>query len=214
MSVHLFTVAFENDTELPKDNMVNTWYFEGSGSDPENVADMLTDFYTVVPTGGGFGISGYMSEQVLTGEYTIKAYDLADPKPRAPIYTVTRNMPGMSAAAALPSEVALCMSYAAAATSGVPAARRRGRIYLGGFIASANGSDGRPNSALRGDIARAGRDLIQASNASVSWEWQQYSQTNALGNIVASGWVDDAWDTQRRRGEAASSRITFTGGTP
>lgn len=213
MSVHKFTVAFTHTSNVPADNLVNTWYFEGGGSDPENVADMLTDFYDAVPAGGTDSVSDYLSNSVLTGEYRIKAYDLSDPEPRAPVYEDVRNLIELQTAAALPDEVALVFSYHAQLASGVPQARRRGRIYLGGIVAQQN-DVGRPASNIRNVLVRAGRDLIQASNASTSWEWQQYSTLLGVGNIVVGGWVDNAWDTQRRRGRAATSRVLFTGGTP
>lgn len=213
MSVHLFTVGFESITELPADTMINTFHFEGSGADYANVADMLTDFYEDVPTGGSDSICTHISSRALTGDITIKAYDLSDPEPRPPVYTNERTLVGLTNSEALPDEVALCMSYHAAPAAGVAPARRRGRIYIGGWVQTAC-VNGRPTAGVRSVIARSGRDLIQASNASVSWEWQQYSPTLGVGNIVTGGWVDDSWDTQRRRGLASTARTSFTGGTP
>lgn len=213
MSVHLFTITFEATTAIPADNVVNTWYFEGSGTDPQNVGDMLSDFYDVAPTGETVGISSFMSDDALTGDYTIRAYDLSDPEPRAPVYEWESALAGISTQPQLPDEVALVFSYHSALASGVPAGRRRGRIYLGGLRTGA--ADGaRPSAAIRAVMAASGRDLIQASNASVSWQWQQYSRTTSTGNVVVGGWIDDAWDTQRRRGRDASTRTLFTGGTP
>mgnify|MGYP000692077407 CR=1 FL=1 len=131
MSVHLFQVTFEAATEIPRDRIVNTWHFEGSGSDPENVADMLTDFYDSA-IGGGIGtVSSLMTDQALEGTYWIKGYDLSDAEPRAPIYEDERLLANMDNTAPLPTEVALVMSYHATFASGVPAGRRRGRVYLG-----------------------------------------------------------------------------------
>lgn len=217
MAIFLYTVAFESATSIPADTMVNTWHFEGSGSDPVNVADMLTDYYEDVPTGAAGSIVGAMTAQAFTGDIVINAYNLSDPKPRAPVYTVARTLAGIGSGTPLPSEVALVMSYHAASGSGVPPARRRGRVYLGGFGTGASGTSGgsaRPTAAIRLTIASAGRDLIQASNASVSWSWVQYSQLTSTANLVTGGWCDDSWDTQRRRGAASTVRTTFTGGTP
>lgn len=213
MSVHLFTVTWESETALPKDAMVNTWYFEGSGTDPANVGDMLEDFYNADPSGLGYSIGSYFSDDIVTGDYTIKGYDLADAKPRAPMYESTRSLDTISTGDGLPPEVALCFSYHADYVSGTAPARRRGRVYLGG-LATASSSGGRPVGALTLVIAAAGRDLLVASNSAVNWSWVQYSQTTSTGNNVVGGWVDDAWDTQRRRGIDASSRETWTATTP
>lgn len=213
MSVHLCTASIQAATNLPEDAMVNTFYFEGSGADPTNVFDMVTDFYEDVPTGATRSIFGWMGQENVGDELTLTLYDLADSPPRAPIATSTRTIIGPGTGECLPSEVALCLSYQTSVASGQPQARRRGRIYIGGLLMAAS-QDSRPVSGIITTLACAGRDLIQASNASVSWEWQQYSRTNAAGNIVTGGWVDNAWDTQRRRGLAPSARTLWDGGTP
>lgn len=213
MSVHLFTMTFQSDSELPRDSMVNTFYFEGGGSDPENVGDMLYDFYQEQPTDSTFSIAEAMTTTALTGVVTIKGYDLADPQPRAPIYDDTRTLTGLGVGDALPTEVALVLSYRADYESGVPAARKRGRIYLGGLQAGYNVA-GRPTSTLCSNIAKSARDLLVAANSSVSWSWVQYSQTLEVGSAVQAGFVDNAWDTQRRRGTEANDRVTWTATTP
>lgn len=213
MSVHLFTVTLQSSTELPADAMVNTFYFEGGGSDPDNVGDMLYDFYNVQPTDATFSIAELFTTQALTGVMDVKGYDLAQPRPRAPMFDEQYELEGLGVGEALPTEVALCLSYRAEYASGVPAARRRGRIYLGGFQAGFN-TQGRPTASARTTMATSARDLLQAANSAVSWEWQQYSQTLGVGTQVVAGWVDDAWDTQRRRGLPPSQRTTWTATTP
>jgi hypothetical protein len=49
-----------------------------------------------------------------------------------------------------------------------------------------------------------------AAIASASWDWVVYSPTDDAYHEVANGWVDNAWDTQRRRGYKPTSRTTFT----
>nr|CRY96766.1 hypothetical protein [uncultured prokaryote] len=217
MALYLFTVSFESATELPADQIVNTWHFEGSGSDYDNVGDMLKDFYDSVPTGETRAISEYMSSNSITGNYVIKAYDTTDPKPRVPQWEDTGTLIEVSAGAALPSECAVCFSYSAAGLSGTSPARRRGRVFIGGlgtFAAESVAGSARPKVEMQDVMAASGRDLIQASNASVSWEWRQYSPTSDASALVTGGWVDNAFDTQRRRGPDATTRTSFTGGTP
>lgn len=213
MSVHLFTVSLESSTGLPQDDIVNTFYFEGSGADPANVKDMLDDFYNSVPTGETASVMQQFATDALGGDMTITGYDLSDTPPRAPIYEATTSVISPSSTDMLPPEIALCLSYQAQPISGVPQARRRGRVYLGPFNVAVD-QNGRPNAAARGIIAAAARDMLQASNTSVSWEWQQYSRTTGTGSPVVGGWVDNAWDSQRRRGWDATSRTLWDGGTP
>lgn len=213
MALFKWTITFEGESELPADGIVNTWHFEGSGSDPDNVRDMIRDFYVLTPTGSTYSISSCFPEGSVTDQYTIRAYNMDLPEPRPPVYEYTGTLPSLSSGDALPTEVALVMSYHAAPVSGVPAARRRGRVYLGPFSESVN-TDGRPVTGLINTIVRAGRDLIQASNAATSWTWVQHSPTAGTSSLVTGGWCDNAWDTQRRRGQDTTSRSTFTGGTP
>jgi hypothetical protein len=39
--------------------------------------------------------------------------------------------------------------------------------------------------------------------------WSVWSEANQTASPVRDGWVDDAWDTQRRRGLDSSARTTF-----
>lgn len=213
MALYKFTVSIEAASELPEDVIVNTWHFEGSGSDFANVGDMLDDFYSVTPTGAAFSVSSCFPDDSVSGNFTIRAYNMDEPEPRPPVYESSRVFPSLSSGDALPTEVALVMSYHAQLVAGVPAARLRGRVYLGPFSESVN-TAGMPSTGLMPVIAAAGRDLIQASNASVSWDWVQHSPTTGNSSLVVGGWCDNAWDTQRRRGRATTSRTTFTGGTP
>jgi hypothetical protein len=60
----------------------------------------------------------------------------------------------------------------------------------------------------------AGKQMILEANASVRWNWVAYSPTADEANQITNGWVDNAWDTQRRRGLYYSQRGTYTSTTP
>jgi hypothetical protein len=94
--------------------------------------------------------------------------------------------------------------------SGQPQARKRGRIYLGPFDTTQLNADGRILPACQTTIRNAAQALLTASDVALDWSWAVYSPTNASGVIVDNGWVDNEWDTQRRRGRAATTRSTFT----
>lgn len=111
--------------------------------------------------------------------------------------------------APLPAEVALVMSFQAARASGQNQARRRNRVYLGPLGGSAPSSDGRPAPGFVTQVARAGSDLAAAASSSVNWNWVVWSPTEQQDYQVDNGWVDNSWDTQRRRGLAPTSRTTF-----
>ena len=139
----------------------------------------------------------------------MKSYDMADPEPRAPVLTFEGDLsPG---GAPLPPEVSLVMSFQAAQSSGVPQARRRNRVYLPFYNAAANGIDGRPDSTTITPVITAATNLLAASGPTSSdWQWIVRSPTDNTIDIVDNGWVDNEWDTQRRRGRPSTSRSTFS----
>lgn len=139
----------------------------------------------------------------------VTSYNRADTKPRAPVLT---NFSALTTTgtAPLPPEVALCLSFQAARVSGVPQSRRRGRIYLPFFDETGNGTDGRPASGVVSSTVTAAQAFLDASDASATWAWNVWSTVNGSPSIVANGWVDNEWDTQRRRGRPATSRTVFS----
>lgn len=197
-------VTLEHDSALPEDRTVNT--FSVSIVDADPAAELaswhsaLNDFYQLVDQ--------FLSAS-FSGAGTIKSYRRADPTPRVPaLDTPITITPGTTSLAA---EVALVMSFQAVRVAGEPQARRRGRIFLGPLFATANDSaTARPSSTLVSSVANAGDGLITASKASTLWEWQVWSQVDGDGNEVDNGWVDNAFDTQRRRGLRATTRTTFS----
>lgn len=214
-----FTVTIPNAaTNLPADAVVNTWHFarqiSGPPDDFDNVRDMLKDFYTVAPPGTSSTVCGNMPSATVGTTWTVKAYRLADPEPRAPAYESTFNTTSLSASVPLPAEVAIVLFIQAAPASGVPQARRRNRKYLGPFGTIANQTPGRPLTATRQTICLAAKELLNAAQASNTWGWRVYSPTTDLDHTPVGGWVDDAWDTQRRRGLEKTGRILWSEDLP
>lgn len=138
-----------------------------------------------------------------------KHYDIADPEPRAPVLEGFRDYTP-NTTGGLPPEVALVLSFQAPKSSGIPQARRRNRIYLPFITSASNGSDGRPTGPFLTALETAAGDLLAASGpTSANWQWMVYSPTDNAIDLVTSGWCDNEWDTQRRRGRAATLRYTF-----
>lgn len=196
-------------SNIPADKVVNTFHFEGaeSATNTANMRDLLVDFYSDTYLGGT--IRGLMPDSAVTGDWTLNIYCLADPEPRQPRASYEGTM-AVSTSDGLPSEVALCLSYHGAPVSGESQARRRGRIYLGPFTEAMNSAEGRPGSGQMDTILGAAAELLAASQASTTWEWVVYSRVADATTPVVGGWVDDAWDTQRRRGVARTERRLFT----
>lgn len=153
---------------------------------------------------------GTMSNLARQNGWSIKSYDDTDPIPRAPVLETTFNLTSAPTGSGMPPEVALCLSFQGARQSGVPQARRRGRVYLPFPLASAGGTDGRPAAGTITTAVGLGQALLTASDSAGTWTWMTFSTVAPGYATVTDGWVDNEWDTQRRRGRKATSRTTFT----
>lgn len=210
MPVYQFNVTWKHTNGLPKDRFVHTWHFftAGTGADFPNVRDLLEDFYCT--TGAGSPLRTHMPTSLQT-QPEVNAYNLADPKPRTPVYTAGFKVPvTFGTGTPLPTEVALCLSYEAKKLSGSNQARRRNRVYLGPWRSQTVGSTGAPDTTFITDISRQAKALHDAAEASVTWDWVVYSPTDDTHHLIDHLWIDNAWDTQRRRGIAPSTRSEHT----
>lgn len=193
----------------------------------------------VIPSGttiGGYGagvapVGQWLAHYLRTGATpTVKAYD-AD-APGSPLATstwaggITTGLDSNS----LPAEVALCLSFQGlplAATEAPddadadsaperPQSRRRGRVYIGPLSPScAGGNPSRPQSGVINSLLKMAKFLRNPTSGTltaVNAEWGVISRAGVGGlgfTSVDQAWVDDEFDTQRRRGLKATSRTTL-----
>jgi hypothetical protein len=208
MPIYLFQVAFERDSALPEDRAINTLWAQ-----LDNDADALswaTDIGAALTTAGpgGFVPSNFLSD-ALSGDFSIRAYDQADAEPRSPVFILEDSFVP-SSSQALPSEVAVCLSFRATLVSGTVAARRRGRIFFGPLSVNAI-QDVVQEPHVDPDLATALLDFAEAikdSATALGGAWIVWSRAGAIGYDVTFAWVDDTFDTQRRRGVRALGRTT------
>lgn len=206
--LHAFQWIWEGESQLAEDAYVNTWHFWKSDlpiEDFDNVRDMLVNFWSVEAPGAGNTLTDFLCNESLTGKFTIKAYDLTEPKPRAPKYEFSDTF-GLGSSVALPTEVSLVMSFQAVKESGENQKRRRNRVYLGPLAYNALGNGRNVADGLVETVLFAGKQLLNESEESATWFWMVYSPTDDAMYTVEDGWVDNAYDTQRRRGTAATAR--------
>jgi hypothetical protein len=232
MAVLRAQVTFAHDSGLPRDQSTNVWHFNGPADAPTltDIAGRLYDFYSLPPDVGVLEVGSWFSP-VLSGLYRIRIYDVTEEPAGAPIFdNAGYQLPAPSINDGFPSEVAVCMSFEGAPAAGLVQTRRRGRIYLGPLNRSAgamvNGIP-RPVAGFRDSLTLAAQKL--ATDVDDTAEWVVYSRPYAgreaiprvnkpdLPAIAARPgttvgidrvWVDDAFDTQRRRGERPTGRGT------
>jgi hypothetical protein len=223
MTVLLAQITLEPSTHMPEDRFVNTFHF--ITNDPAasmiGIRNALNEFYasdteqvTNQQVAGERAIINYFGPQIDPGNlHTGKLYDLADAKPRQPILEWNPNLVEIGDTS-FPAEVAVCCSYYADSESGDNEARRRGRVFLGPLaaVSATQGlDDARVNPAFAQVIAKAATRLANSTG------WCIYSPTtdnegatlDESAYLVSGGWVDNAFDTQRRRGMRATSRVMW-----
>lgn len=205
-------------TGLPRDLTVNTFNFvaAGGGPTPGLLADLdnlVKAFYNDAP-GADHPIAYYLSGVINRAACKNAFYNvnLVSGEIGDPILETTWSLAGVAAGATpMPLEVALCASYKASDGS-IPLARRRGRLYLGPLnttVLNVTGDYPAPSSPFMNQIVWASKQLATAS-AALGAPWAVWSRAQAGAYGIDAGWVDNEFDTQRRRGVEATSRKSWT----
>jgi len=177
-----------SSTGLPRDDIVNVFHFGGLG-----VAESFDDY--TQPLGQAY-LDHLAPRLGGVNQVTTTAYDLADAMPRPPQNVRVLALPGIPASG--PREVAVCLSYFA--DRNLP--RNRGRVYLGPWSGGATGQD-RPGTPVTDIDAFA--TAVHAIPSDVA-DWCVYSVRDHTMKPITDIWIDNEWDTQRRRGMRATVR--------
>jgi hypothetical protein len=200
---------------LPEDRYITTWAFRTLDNLPpteaqlSTAAGLVSDFFTAVSAGQVSPVASLLGIQVDKPNCEARCYRLGDAPPREP-FVFPKNL-GAVGTSGLPSEVAICASFYA--TRNMP--RRRGRVYIGPLSSNGNvindqGDVPRPRPAsIAVNAISLSSKRLQAAAAAAQLPWGIVSQTDLVMRDVTNGWVDDAFDTQRRRGEESQSRISW-----
>lgn len=201
---------------LPEDVVTNTFHFTTqtvppSGGELTTLMDQLEGFYNTSTGVAGDQISGFLGDLVsrAAAACTIEIFNLADAEPRIAIAARQWTLGAADAATNTAPEVALCLSFQAPLQSGIPQARRRGRVYIGPFIQSVVGATGRPGSNLINSLVAAGNGMLDALQVAGGPRWVVYSRLNNAAYEITNGWVDNEFDTMRSRGRKPTTRTTF-----
>lgn len=201
---------------LAEDVSINSFSFltqDTSDTTLQTIKTRLNSFYNGVSGLAVTPVANQFSGSVDGTMSRLKIYNRAHGKPRAPIFDESMPTGGSGAGGGFPEEVAICLSFRGPLLSGKVPARRRGRVYIGPLQAADSVSFGdgrvRPVDDLRISLVEAGKALMDATDAQVDWVvHSQVSVPTDQDTTVVHCWVDDAFDTQRRRGASPTSRMT------
>jgi len=187
-----------------EDDVTNTWWFDLTTPDSGGTTDVeaaMKSFYNAWSTS--------RSTHYAWNTATIKWYDQADPEPRAPFRSALFALTQPSGTSGATPELCMCLSFKGSLGSGLIAARRRGRLYLGPLgMGALDAATGHLAAATITTTATAAGVLLAASG-NTDWEWIIHSRTAGTTTSVHEGWIDNAVDIQRRRGLTATTRTTF-----
>jgi hypothetical protein len=204
-------VEIPNTSGLPEDSAVNNFSFTVDDAVWTRV-DAATQLSSIIANDFYGSIASMMNALAKLSLLKIKWYDRGDAAPRLPFYTATGLGLSDAAGSPLPNEVALVLSFHAAFESGHPPARYRGRVYMPFIDASEvnqrHGS-GAPSSTLTGALKTAGQTLLSSTVGYTGIRWGVRSDMDDVTRPVVGGWVDDEFDTQRRRGTRPLSRFLW-----
>lgn len=208
---YLMQVSLPYFTGGAEDVVVNTFHFEWGGGSPPAGGDfsaLVSDLVNVYDEWfGGNDASGglYLAPWINPTNVRFTMYDLDDAPPRVPvsdIYTGLGATPSTNSA--MPLEAACVVSYRANYASGIPRARQRGRIYLGGFtsqgLTQGTSSVFPQFSATQISAIGSAASNFRTAALADDWIWVVFSRVGDTSYPIVTGWVDAEIDTQRRRG--------------
>jgi len=185
----------------------------GGAFDEEAVFDAFEAFYDTAASGGGMRALNPCPGEVSTGVIGVRMTQLTAQAVVDPAIPFVRTLiadGGQNAAGGLPLDCSIIISWRTASAG----RSFRGRTYLPPFHSNqiVDGASGPPHltSATRVALAvqaEALLDALVAANAPLA----VYSRKEGVGaNTIVGGYIDDQWDTQRRRGKAvAAARSLF-----
>lgn len=222
---------------LIEDDCVNNFVFDSHGglsADYDEIQSDLIAFYDTDPAGTTPSVSAFLSPTIVRDSvvHEINFYDIPEGpynpqvNPMGPPVAQRKFFLDHAAVGSpLPSEVACALTFHADLT-GVPdripggpegpagdtrpRQRRTGRVYIGPlnsatvYVEPTNGRT-QTSGAFRDALTLA----ASALKASANHRWCVWSRTDGQLRPVVGGYVDDSFDTQRRRGEAPTFRTTW-----
>lgn len=219
MDIHA-TVTLPGRSGQARDNIINSFAFGVSDvAPPEDVwdelLDVLVEFYEGTDALVTTALSRYMGNAIdRSVKPMCRFYDITGHLSGTPAGSpvAMREFPaalgGSASAVDLPSECAVVLTMAADFGTDVefgpgtrPRARDRARIFLGPLNQTASQTVlgiARPADELRTNLAEAGARLARHVGLVDHVVW---SRRGARTKPSTNVWVDDAFDTQRRRGE-------------
>lgn len=219
MAIIRATVVLNKKSGIPADASRNVWHFSADDTDATTlaqIADGLEDFYNAIATKLGNSVA------TTAGAHRVELAEVGFDSVSPILATVAFATPLVpSTSFQLPNEVAICLSFRAA-IDGVPEeegltrprSRRRGRVFLGPLHSSVVFSEATTQDPV---VDVSVRELILDAYDTAHDQWDfgtlnirhtVFSRTDGNNRIVEQVSVDNEFDTQRRRGQKPTLRMS------
>lgn len=200
MPIQRAQVTIYPTSNTVRDAATNTFYFDCTNTlaNYQEIALRLGVFYQ--------SLVGLYSNLVRQSLHDVKVYNNAAAAPNPPVFSTTFAFPTAPAGSPLPTECAIVSSFKSPTVPGVSLARQRGRIYLGPLNTNTSGTDARPTNATLTTVSNA----MQALNTDRDPRWVVWSATQNDFFPITQGFIDNEYDTQRRRGRRSTTRTVWS----
>lgn len=206
-------VTMPYPTGLPRDVAQTTWSFitlDTTEETLDDVYDGLVEWWNDPLSPRTTAPGSWISTAVVRAECRVELYDVTTLPAGPPIYerTFTLRAPFSGSPNSLPLEVALVNSIRGAGTG--PLRNRRGRQYIGplnvGVISGASPMP-RPDPGIITDMVNSSQRLASKDG---TYAWFIWSRKQGEFHRVVGGFVNNEFDTQRRRGADETDRLNWS----
>lgn len=216
----MIAVNLPYNSNIPRDVAINTFVVDGETEENSPaIVEAIDAYYNTAADGATHQLNWYLSAVIneTLCHMEVSTINLATGE-LTPVNDIPMPIAASPNTSSFPLEVALCSSFQSGADFGTPSVRRRrGRHYLGPFHVGVAGASvdavPRPIDILVEDMTLAAVELQSALETNGT-PWCVWSRAEADVFPIDRGWVDYAWDTQRRREVDTISRATWTSIVP
>lgn len=217
MTDFLLRMSLPFNTGLPRDVAQSSFAMQATTlpEDPSGIQTAVNNFWNTNPGESAFAIADFLSPVVLrtANAATAEIFQITHPAETIgePLFSWQFTIGAASDPGGLPNEVAICTSLLA--SGGTNARRNKGRMYIGPLNQAAVGADSGGQAPPAGELVatlvlatqQLALDVVTAGGTLCVWSREDHAL-----HVVEGGWVDNAWDTQRRRGLDPTSRTSWT----
>lgn len=224
-----FTVQIPMKSHIARDTVeTNLHYLAPSAissltdTDIDHICGDIANFWKGSLTGGiGSSVAAYLGNEIseTASDCVIKLYEVPSGGGHegAPFAFRTFTMSGLDNNT-MPEEVACVLSFRTNYDTAVefsgstrPRARLRNRIYVGPLGTAARTQDSvtkrvSPSTGIVTDLQVSAIEYLSVAASGHGWDWRVVSKRGLTDETVTFVSVDNAFDTQRRRGPSPTIR--------